>query len=205
MVPEGGPRILKMMECEYPTGGMNDRMALAMMKAAEAAVGLRPGGSVVEYTGGSIGVSLASVRAAKGIPVRIVTPTPASGKKRHHMAALGARLTAIVSKAGGTTKTLTLEMIETARTLATVPGSCWMDQLTNPDPIPAYERMADESWDQAGANIAMARRLARRLGPGRTVVTIVIDSGMKYLSTALYSRPDDATEARSLTAPEASR
>jgi cysteine synthase A len=39
-----------------------------------------------------------------------------------------------------------------------------------------------------GANVAVALRLAERLGPGRTVVTLAVDSGMKYLSTALYGQ-----------------
>jgi cysteine synthase A len=39
-----------------------------------------------------------------------------------------------------------------------------------------------------GANVAVALRIAERLGPGRTVVTVAVDSGMKYLSTELYAR-----------------
>jgi len=38
-----------------------------------------------------------------------------------------------------------------------------------------------------GANVAAALRVAERLGPGHTVVTVAVDSGMKYLSTALYT------------------
>ena len=72
-VPTGSARILLKLEYENPTGSMKDRMALAMIEAAEADGRLRPGGSVVEYTGGSTGVSLALVCAAKRIPLRIVT------------------------------------------------------------------------------------------------------------------------------------
>src|SRR5690348_9628416 len=95
IVPEGSARILLKLELENPTGSMKDRMALAMIESAEADGRLRPGGSVVEYTGGSTGVSLAFVCAAKRIPLRIVTSEAFSREKRDHMRALGARLTLV--------------------------------------------------------------------------------------------------------------
>jgi len=288
LVPEDSARILVKLEYENPTGSMKDRMALAMVEAAEADGRLRPGGSVVEYTGGSTGVSLAFVCAAKRIPLQIVTSEASSKEKRDHMEALGARLTLVASPTGGTTKALILEMIETARELASAPGSYWTDQLNNTDQVSSYERMAEEIWEQAegrvsafvqsvgtagslrgvsaglrahneavhivavepeesavlsgrpsgshkiegtgagfvvplwnetladeiqtvstqqamatarqlalhegifagtstGGNVAVALRIAERLGPDQTVVTVAIDSGMKYLSTELYS------------------
>jgi cysteine synthase A len=288
MVPEGSARVLLKLEYENPTGSMKDRMALAMVEAAEADGRLRPGGSVVEYTGGSTGVSLAFVCAVKRIPLRIVTSDAFSKEKRDHMTALGARLTLVASPTGGTTKALTLEMIETARSLASAPGSYWTDQLNNTDQVSGYERMSEEIWEQAhgrvgafvqsvgtagslrgistwlrsrdagvrivavepeesavlsgrasgshkiegtgvgfvvplwtetladeiqmvstqeamatarrlareegifagtstGANVAAALRIAARLGAGETVVTVAVDSGMKYLSTPLYA------------------
>ena len=290
IVPEESARILVKLEYENPTGSMKDRMALAMVEAAEADGRLRPSGSVVEYTGGSTGVSLAFVCAAKRIPLRIVTSDAFSKEKRDHMTALGARLTLVGSPGGGTTKALTLEMIETATKLASAPGSCLTDQLNNTDPLVSYERMGEEIWEQSngnvsafvqsvgtagslrgiatrlrahdaavhivavepaessvlsggpsgshkiegtgagfvvplwtdaladevqtvstqeametarrlarregifagtstGANVAVALRVAERLGPEETVVTVAVDSGMKYLSTALYSEP----------------
>jgi cysteine synthase A len=288
MVPAESARILVKLECENPTGSMKDRMALAMVEAAEADGRLRPGGSVVEYTGGSTGVSLAFVCAAKRIPLQIVTSAAFSKEKRAHMAALGARLTLVPSPTGGTTKALTLEMIEVARRLAAAPGSYWTDQLNNTDQLRSYERMGEEIWEQTrgqvsafvhsvgtggslrgiatslrahdnavrvvavepaesavlsggpsgshkiegtgagfvvplwvadladeirpvstpdamatarrlarlegvfagtstGANVAVALQVAARLGPGHTVVTVAVDSGMKYLSTELYA------------------
>ena len=102
IVPEGSARVLIKLEYENPTGSMKDRMALAMIEAAEADGRLRPGGSVIEYTGGSTGVSLAFVGAAKRIPLRIVTSEAFSKEKRDHMMALGARLTPVASPTGGT-------------------------------------------------------------------------------------------------------
>lgn len=289
VVPEGSARVLIKLEYENPTGSMKDRMALAMVEAAEADGRLRPGGSVVEYTGGSTGVSLAFVCAAKRIPLRIVTSDAFSKEKRDHMTALGAQLTLVASEKGGMTKALTLEMVETARKLAAAPGSYWTDQLNNIDQLPCYERMGEEIWEQTrgqvsafvqsvgtcgslrgistglrahneavhvvavepeesavfsgrptgshkiegvgagfivplwsetvcdeiqtvsteeamatarrlarlegifagtstGGNVAVALRIAERLGPEHTVVTVAVDSGMKYLSTELYGQ-----------------
>jgi cysteine synthase A len=288
MVPVASARVLVKLEYENPTGSMKDRMALAMIEAAEADGRLKPGGSVVEYTGGSTGVSLAFVCAAKRIPLQIVTSEAFSKEKRDHMTALGARLTLVESPGGGTTKALTLEMIETAKRLASATGSYLTDQLNNSDPLASYERMGEEIWDQTrgrvsafvqsvgtagslrgiatrlrvhdeavhivavepeesavlsggpsgshkiegtgagfvvplwtealadeiqtvstreamatarrlarqegifagtstGGNVAVALRVAECLGPEQTVVTVAVDSGMKYLSTELYS------------------
>jgi cysteine synthase A len=290
IVPEASARILVKLEYENPTGSMKDRMALAMIEAAQADGRLGPGGSVVEYTGGSTGVSLAFVCAAKRIPLQIVTSDAFSKEKRDHMTALGARLTLVASQNGGMTKALTLEMIETAKRLASAPGSYWTDQLNNTDQLSSYERMGEEIWEQTdgqvsafvqsvgtggslrgistrlradneavrivavepeesavlsgrpsgshkiegvgagfivplwtdaladeiqtvstqeamatarllarqegifagtstGGNVAVALRIAARLGPDQTVVTVAVDSGMKYLSTALYANP----------------
>lgn len=290
LVPQTSAKILLKLETENPTGSMKDRMALAMVTAAETDGRLKPGGAVVEYTGGSTGVSLSLVCAAKRIPLQIVTSNAFSKEKRDHMTALGAQLTLVPSATGGTTKELTLEMIETARRIAAgKPGSFWTDQFNNTDVLPGYTKMADEIWTQTGGRVdafvqsvgtagsfrglstrlrelnpdvqtiavepaesavlsgrpsgshkiegtgpgfvppqwkpdlaseiapvssaeamAMARRLAReegifagtstganvlaamrlaeRLGPGKTVVTIACDTGMKYLSTALYGQ-----------------
>ena len=73
VVPANGSRILLKLESENPTGSMKDRMALAMIEAAEANGRLKTGGSVVEYTGGSTGVSLSLICAVKGYPLHIVT------------------------------------------------------------------------------------------------------------------------------------
>jgi cysteine synthase A len=288
LVPAGSARILMKLEYENPTGSMKDRMALAMVEAAEADGRLQPSGSVVEYTGGSTGVSLAFVCAAKRIPLQIVTSDAFSREKRDHMAALGAQITLVPSPTGGTTKALTLEMIATARKLADGPGSYWTDQLNNTDQLTSYDRMGEEIWQQTcgkisafvqsigtcgslrgigtclrrhkesllivaveptesavlsggqsgshkiegvgagfvvplwsegladeiqtvstreaiatarclarqegifagtstGGNVAVALRIAERLGSNHTVVTIAVDSGLKYLSTTLYS------------------
>ena len=89
-MPANGARILLKLESENPTGSMKDRMALAMIEAAEADGRLTPGGPVVEYTGGSTGVSLALVCAVKGYPLHIVTSDAFAREKLDHMRILGA-------------------------------------------------------------------------------------------------------------------
>lgn len=153
VVPENGARILLKLESENPTGSMKDRMALAMIEAAEADGRLGPGGFVVEYTGGSTGVSLALVCAVKGYPLRIVTSDAFAREKLEHMRLLGAQLQIVRSDGGKMTEQLTRDMVEAARVIAQEAGSFWTDQLNNRDQLNAYHVMADEIWSQAGGRI----------------------------------------------------
>ncbi len=287
IVPRNGSRLLLKLESRNPTGSMKDRMALAMIEAAEADGRLPTGGSVVEYTGGSTGVSLSLVCAVKSYPLHIVTSDAFSREKLDHMEMLGAKLEIVPSDSGRMTEKLTREMIEAARVLAQEPGVFWTDQLNNTDSLAAYRAMGEEIWSQAGgqvagfvqsvgtggslrgtgealrrnggrvrivavepsespvlsggstgahkiegvgagfvvplwqeemvdqiervstedavamvvrlareegvfggtstgANIVAALRVAEQLGPESTIVTVMCDTGMKYLSTALY-------------------
>src|SRR5579864_6947889 len=131
VVPANGARILLKLENENPTGSMKDRMALAMIEAAEADGRLKPGGPVIEYTGGSTGVSLAFVCAVKRYPLHIVTSDAFSHEKLDHMKILGARMEVIPSESGGMTEKLTRDMIEAARIIAAETGAFWTDQLKN--------------------------------------------------------------------------
>jgi cysteine synthase A len=289
VVPPDCAPILVKLEWENPTGSMKDRVALAMIGRAEADGRLSPGGTVVEYTGGSTGASLALVCAAKGYRLRIVTSDAFSPEKRDQMPALGAELTLVPSEGGKTTKKLILDMIEAARRLSQEPGTYWTDQLSNQDSIAGYHALGEEIWSQtegkvaafvhsvgtaasirgvadvlkrrkpgvrivavepaespvlsggapgphkiegvgvgflpplwdpsvvdeivpiptedakamtrrlareealfagtsSGANVLAAIDVGRRLGPGATVVTLLPDSGLKYLNTDVYRR-----------------
>lgn len=153
IVPEGCARILLKVESENPSGSMKDRMALAMIEAAERDGRLRPGGHVIEYTAGSTGVSLALVCAVKGYTMSIVTSDAFSLEKRNHMAAFGAELTIVPSVDGRMDAELTRAMIETARELTERTGGFWADQLGNADQFPAYHRMGEEIWEQTGGRL----------------------------------------------------
>ena len=153
VVPEGCASILVKLEWENPTGSLKDRMALAVIARAEADGRLEPGGTVVEYTGGSTGTSLALVCAARGYRIRIVSSDAFSREKLDHMAALGAELTLVPSEGGLTTRKLILEMIEAARTLSREPRTYWVDQLHNHDTIPGYHPLGEEIWSQTGGKV----------------------------------------------------
>jgi cysteine synthase A len=153
IVPANGARILLKLESENPTGSMKDRMALAMIEAAERDGRLQPGGTVVEYTGGSTGVSLALVCAVKGYKLRIVTSDAFAREKLDHMRLLGARLTVIASDQGKMTEKLTRDMIEMAGVITAKTGGFWTDQLKNTDQLAAYHRMADEISGQADGKV----------------------------------------------------
>jgi cysteine synthase len=289
VVPPDCAAIYAKLEWENPTGSMKDRMALAVISRAEADGRLPPGGTVVEYTGGSTGASLALVCAAKGYRIHIVTSDAFSRDKLDQMAALGAELTLVPSEGGRTTRKLILDMIETARRLSEAPRTYWTDQLTNQDSIAGYFPLGEEIWREtegavdafvhsvgtaassrgvatvlkryrpstrvvvvepaessvllggdpgphkiegvgigyrpplwepslideivpvstedakamtrrlareeglfggtsSGANVLAAIRVGQALGPGATVVTILADSGLKYLATDVYRR-----------------
>jgi cysteine synthase A len=289
VVPPGCADIFVKLEWENPTGSMKDRMALAALGKAEEDGRLKRGDTVVEYTGGSTGTSLALVCAAKGYRLRIVSSDAFSREKRDHMAALGAEITLVPSEGGFATRQLFLDMIALAREWSREPHTFWFDQLNNQDSIAGYFPLGEEIWHQTGGAIdafvhsvgtaassrgvatvlkrhkpgirvvivepaespvlqggqagahriegigigrtpplfeptlvdeilavsteeaeALARRLAReeglfagtssganvvaairvaeRLGPGATVATLMVDSGLKYLSTDVYRR-----------------
>jgi cysteine synthase A len=153
IVPANGSRILLKVESENPTGSMKDRMVLAMIEAAEADGRLAANGSVVEYTGGSTGVSLSMVCAVKGHPLHIVTSDAFAREKLQHMKILGARLHIVPSESGRMTEKLTRDMIEAARVIAVETGSYWTDQMNNRDQLAAYHRLADEIWTQTNGEV----------------------------------------------------
>jgi cysteine synthase len=153
VAPADRARILLKLESENPTGSMKDRMALAMIEAAEADGRLEPGGAVVEYTGGSTGVSLALVCAVKGYPLHIVSSDAFAQEKLDHMRILGAKLQLVRSDGGRMTETLTHDMVEAARVIQQETGAYWTDQLKNTDQIAAYHTMAEEIWTETSGRI----------------------------------------------------
>ena len=153
VVPHNGGRILLKLESENPTGSMKDRMALAMIEAAEADGRLRAGSRVVEYTGGSTGVSLSLVCAVKGYPLHIVSSDAFAKEKLDHMRILGAELQIVPSDSGHMTEKLTRDMVEAARVVTERTGGFWTDQLRNTDQLAAYHKMAEEIWIQTGGQI----------------------------------------------------
>lgn len=287
VVPRGSARVLAKLEWSNPTGSMKDRMAVAAIEHAEADGRLGPGGTVVEYTAGTTGISLALVCAAKGYGLELVYSDAFSDEKRRTMQAFGARVTDVPSDNKQITEFLIKAMIRTAAELSQRPGHWYCDQLNNHDAISGYLPLGEEIWQQTdgrinafvhsvstahsihgvtqalwrhntqilivavepaesavlsgkpsgshkiegigigfmpplwrpelvneiqmvtteearemarrlareegifagvstGANVVAALRVARSLGPDAAVVTIIIDSGLRYLSTDVY-------------------
>ena len=153
VVPPTGADVLAKLEWENPTGSVKDRMAHAVISRAEESGLLKPGHTVVEYTGGSTGASLALVCAAKGYRLKIVSSDAFSREKLDQMAALGAELTLVPSEGGRTTKKLILDMIEVARRLSQEPQTYWTDQLNNHDSIAGYYSLGEEIWSQTNGEI----------------------------------------------------
>ncbi len=287
VVPPNCARVAVKLEWANPTGSMKDRMAKAVIEHAEADGRLPPGGTVVEYTSGTTGVSLAFACAAKGYRFHAVFSDAFSDEKRFTMQAFGAQVTDVRSDNKEITEKLIKEMIETSRVISQKPGHWWSDQLNNRDAITGYYPLGEEIWNQldgkvdafvqvvgtahsihgtskslrkhkpdvhvtavepaesavlsgkptgshkiegigigfipplwepdqvdeiltvtteeaktmarrlareeglfagtsSGANVVAAIRVAKKLGPQATVVTIMVDSGLRYLSTDLY-------------------
>lgn len=153
VVPTGCAEIFVKVEGLNPTGSMKDRMAQAMIAGAENDGRLKPGDTVVEYTGGSTGASLALICAAKGYRLRIVSSDAFSSEKLVQMAAFGAELTVIPSESGLITKALIERMIATAEEFSRRPHTYWTDQLNNTDSIAGYHRMGQEIWEQSGGRV----------------------------------------------------
>ena len=173
IVPPGCGEIHAKLEWENPTGSMKDRMALAVISQAEADGRLRPGDTVVEYTGGSTGASLALVCAARGYRLRIVTSDAFSQEKRDHMAALGAELTLVPSEGGLTTRKLILDMIEVARGMSLEPRTYWINQLDNRDSIAGYYPLGEEIWSQTNGQIDAFVHSAGAAASSRGVATVL--------------------------------
>jgi len=289
LVGEDSAEVWVKLEGANPTGSYKDRMALAMVEAAERDGRLQPGQTVVEYTGGSTGSSLAYVCALRSHPLRIVSSDAFAVEKIATMRAFGADVE-LISSPQGITPELIPAMVARAGDIAAETGAFWTDQFNNTDMIDGYRRLGEELLEQlpdtpaietfcsyigtagcflgttralhaklpelqrvavepaesavlsgraagthhiegggigrwppmlepddideviavpeatafemarraarsdgifsgpsTGANLVAALEIARRLGPGHRVVTVQVDSGLKYLSGSLYS------------------
>src|SRR5687768_7580142 len=128
VVPPGAARVVAKLEWANPTGSMKDRMARAAIERAASSGRLAAGGTVVEYTAGTTGISLAFVCAAKGYPIEIVFSDAFSEEKRRTMQAFGANITDIRSDDRKINEALIKEMIRTADEISRRPGHWYCDQ-----------------------------------------------------------------------------
>ncbi len=149
LVPEGAADVYVKLEFYNPTGSYKDRMALSMIERAEERGTLKAGMTVVEYTGGSTGISLAFVCAAKGYRCRIVSNDAVASEKLRAMEIFGAELEVLESHGGKLTADLVPRMMARAREIAAEGPSYATDQMNNPDMVAGYECLGEELLRQA--------------------------------------------------------
>src|SRR5437773_12519346 len=158
VVPAGSARIIAKLESANPTGSMKDRVARAMVERAAADGRLPPGGTVVEYTAGTTGVSLALICAAQGYKAHFVFSDAFSDEKRHTMRAYGAQLTDVPSDHKTITEQLIKQMIAPAAEISRRPAHWYCDQLNNRDGEAGYHPLGEEMWEQAGGRLPARTR-----------------------------------------------
>jgi cysteine synthase B len=90
--PEGDVRIYAKLEGQNPTGSIKDRIAKAMIEAAEASGELEPGRELLEPTSGNTGISLGLVARLKGYPLTCVMPENATEERKRLLRLFGARI-----------------------------------------------------------------------------------------------------------------
>ena len=153
VVPPGIGRVLVKLESMNPTGSMKDRAALSMVRRAAEDGRLPKGGTVVEYTGGSTGTSLAFVSAALGFGCHLVSSDAFSEEKIDHMRALGATVELVESDRKRITAKLIRAMIARAGRIARRPRHYWTDQLHNADAALGYHPLGEEIWNDSGGKV----------------------------------------------------
>ena len=136
-----------------PTGSMKDRMALSMVEGAEKRGDIKSGGTILDYTGGSTGSSLAMVCATKGYKAYFVSSDAFAQEKLQTMKAFGATLEVFPSENRKITAKLIDSMIARARELSKQPNTFWTDQFNNVDNRNAYHQMAREIIGVLGKDI----------------------------------------------------
>jgi cysteine synthase A len=153
VTPLGSARVFVKVEGHNPTGSMKDRMARSVVAGALRSGDLSADGTLVEYTGGSTGTSLAFVCAAYGVRAVMVTSDAFSREKRDHMRALGAEVIEIRSHEGRITQDLIEAMIARATELCGQPGFLLADQFNNPDASAGYRTLGEEILDATDGRI----------------------------------------------------
>ncbi len=118
-----------------PGGSIKDRIALAMVQAAEAAGALEPGGTIIEPTSGNTGIGLAMVAAVKGYKLILVMPDSMSIERRRLMLAYGARFELTPREKG-----MNGSIARATELLAQTPGGWMPQQFENPANIDVHAR-----------------------------------------------------------------
>lgn len=152
--PDGAANVVVKLEYLNPTGSYKDRMALAIIEGAESRGELKPGMTVVEYTGGSTGSSLAFICSMKGYPFIAVSSDAFAQEKLRTMEALGATVEVIPSHGGGINTDLIHRMRSRALEIRDEHGAYFTNQFENRDAISGYTKIGEELIKQLDQPIA---------------------------------------------------
>ncbi|MBV9008156.1 MAG: cystathionine beta-synthase [Verrucomicrobia bacterium] len=175
------------LENQNPTGSIKDRVALAMVEAAERDGHLAPGGTIIEATAGNTGLGLALVAAAKGYRIILVIPDKMSQEKIAHVRALGAEVH--LTRSDVTRGHPEYYQDVAARLASEIPGAFYVNQFGNPNNPLGHERSTGpEIWEQmrhdvdavvvgvgSGGTLTGLGRFFSRVKPRRGVEMILAD------------------------------
>jgi cystathionine beta-synthase len=175
------------LENQNPTGSIKDRVALAMVEAAEHEGHLAPGGTIIEATAGNTGLGLALVAAAKGYRIILVIPDKMSEEKIAHVRALGAEVH--LTRSDVTRGHPEYYQDVAARLASEIPGGFYVNQFGNPANPLAHERSTGpEIWEQmrhdvdtivvgvgSGGTLTGLGRFFNRVKPRRGVEMVLAD------------------------------
>lgn len=154
--------IVAKVEYFNPGGSVKDRIALAMIEAAEASGELQPGGTIIEPTSGNTGVGLALVAAVKGYRLILTMPETMSVERRNLVKAYGAEVKLTEGKAGMKGAIRAAEELK-----ATISGSIILGQFTNPaNPERHYATTGPEIWRDTDGDVDI---FVAGVGTGGTV------------------------------------
>jgi len=186
-IDTGPCQLFVKMESENPTGSIKDRVALAMIEAAEQDGKLKPGGTVIEATAGNTGLGLALVAGAKGYRVLLVIPDKMSQEKIYHVRALGAEVRIVRSDVTRGHPEYYQDVA--ARLAEEIPGGFYVNQFGNPANPKAHERSTGpEIWEQmrhdvdtvvcgvgSGGTLTGLGRFFSRVKPRRGIEIVLAD------------------------------
>ncbi len=186
-IDTGPCQLFVKLENQNPTGSIKDRVALAMIEAAEYDGKLKPGGTVIEATAGNTGLGLALVAGAKGYRVLLVIPDKMSQEKIYHVRALGAEVRIVRSDVTRGHPEYYQDVA--ARLAEEIPGAFYVNQFGNPANPKAHERSTGpEIWEQmrhdvdaivcgvgSGGTLTGLGRFFSRVKPRRGIEMVLAD------------------------------
>jgi len=154
--------VLAKLEYFNPASSVKDRIAVAIVDAAEAAGALKPGGTIVEATSGNTGIGLAMVGAARGYKTILVMPDTMSQERRLVLRAFGAELVLTPGSEG-----IKSSIAKVQEIVASTEGAIWARQFENQaNPTIHYNTTGPEIWEATGGKVDV---FVAGIGTGGTI------------------------------------